>query len=161
MFDRKFAVGKDIRPEDIKDFYYTKDGSSYPPYFQRFRFYVYEGKHLFYHEKREGDHWPLRESDKTEYGTMELNDDEWAALFEYLKEGTVKARDEEVVDGDSGPWTYLYWKNDKDKYQEFSFASYGLRLEFEEFCETLKKNDRKSNKNKGLLKSVFSKKSHD
>ena len=161
MFDKVYIVGKDIKSDEIKDFYYTVDGSSYPPYFQRFRFYVEEGKHLFYHEKREGDHWPLRESDKTEYGVLELNDDEWAAFFDYLKEGKVKDRDEEVVDGDSGPWMYLYWKNDKDKYQEFSFESYGRRLEFAEYCEALKNNERKSNKNKGVLKTIFSKKSHD
>ena len=161
MFNKVFEVGTDIKLEDIRDFYYTIDASTYPPRFQRFRFFVEEGKHMFYHEKREGNHWPLRESDKTDYGTLELNDDEWASFFDYLKEGTVRAREEEVVDGDSGPWMYLYWKNDKDKYQEFSFESYGRRLEFADFCEALKKNERTSNKNKGVLKSIFSKKSHD
>ena len=159
MFEKTFEVGKDIKQEDITDFYYTVDGSSYPPFFQRFRFYVEEGKHLFYHEKREGDHWPLRESDKTEYGVLNLNDDEWAAFFDYLINGTVKARTEEVIDGASGPWMYLYWKNDKAKYQEFGFESYGKRIEFEEFCETLKKNERK--RNKGFLKTILNAKHHE
>ena len=32
-------VGKNIKINDINDFYYTLDGSTNPPYFQRYRFY--------------------------------------------------------------------------------------------------------------------------
>ena len=58
-------VGKNIKINDINDFYYTLDGSTNPPYFHRYRFYKEEGKYFFYHEKREGDHWPLTDGDIT------------------------------------------------------------------------------------------------
>ena len=36
-------VGKNIKINDINDFYYTLDVSTNPPYFQRYRFYKEEG----------------------------------------------------------------------------------------------------------------------
>ena len=134
---KNMIVGKNIRKEDISDFYFTYDASTYPPYFQRYRFYTEEGKYYFYHEKREGDHWPLTEADATVKGTIELTDEEWERFYELLKDGKAEKRQEHLESGGRGPWLYLYWKKDRGKYQEFSFASYGKRLEFEEFCKEL------------------------
>ena len=134
----KKTVGKDILSDDITDFYYTYDTSTYPPEFQRYRFYVEDGRYYFYHEKREGDHWPLREEDITISGTKELTQEEWDTFFTYLSGGTVQKRNDDVVDGDAGPWLYLYWTNDHGKVQEFSFVSWGDEKEFEQYCIALK-----------------------
>ncbi|MBQ8919466.1 MAG: hypothetical protein IJ056_05115 [Acidaminococcaceae bacterium] len=134
----KLIVGKDIAMQDITEFYYTYDASTFPPRFQRYRFSVKDGKHLFYHEKREGKTWPLREKHITVSGTKELSDEEWAKFFACVKDGIVEKRKEHLEDGDAGPWLFLYWKGDRGKYQEFSFVHLGARKEFEELCVTLK-----------------------
>ena len=73
LFGRRSAVvGDDIAGEDISEFYFTYDASTYPPEFQRYRLFKKDGRVFFYHEKREGDHWPLREEDATVTGTTEL-----------------------------------------------------------------------------------------
>ena len=134
----KKIVGKNISIGDVKEFYYTYSTSTFPPDYQRYRFYVDDGKYFFYHEKREGDHWPLRETDKTVFGTVELSEAEWATFFDYLKGGVVKKRTESTECGSSGPWLYLYWKGDHSKYQEFSFESFDKKTSFEKFCIKLK-----------------------
>ena len=65
------VVGATVKQKDVTEFYYTLSSSTNPPRFQRYRFYTAEGKYYFYHEKREGDHWPLREEDVTVSGTKE------------------------------------------------------------------------------------------
>ena len=134
---KTMIVGKNIRKEDISDFYFTYDASTDPPYFQRYRFFTENGRYYFYHEKREGDHWPLVESDVTFSGKKELNEEEWDRFFELLKDGKVEKRQEHLESGGRGPWLFLYWKKDRSKYQEFSFASYEKQLEFEGFCKEL------------------------
>ena len=138
LLKKEFVVGKDIAKEDILQFYYTYDSSTYPPEFQRYRFYTEGGKLLFYHEKREGDHWPVAESDATVTGTKELSETEWDEMFSLLCGGTVRAREEHLESGGRGPWLFLYWKNDRGKIQEFTFASYEKQREFEAFCVALK-----------------------
>ena len=135
---RTEIVGKDIKSSDITEFWYTYLGSTNPPHFQRYRFYIQDGTWHFHHEKREGRHWPLLESDITVSGDLELTQNQIETLFSCLEGGTVRARSESADSGSSGPWLYLYWKNDKAKYQQFSFASPSNRLKFEEFCEKLK-----------------------
>ena len=134
---KEMRVGKQIKADDIRDFYYTYSSSTDPPEYQRYRFYTEDDKHYFYHEKREGDHWPLREDDITISGTSELSDEEWDHFFEILSDGLVTARTESTDSGDAGPWTFIYWKNDKNKYQEYQFLSYERRLMFEEYCREL------------------------
>ena len=134
------VVGKDIKFDDINDFYFTYSSSTNPPEFQRYRFYKEDDRYYYYHETREGDHWPLTEADITVSGIKELSKEETDRFFEYLKNGTVKAREESTDSGDSGPWMYLYWKNDKGKYQEFSFASYDIQRAYENYCISLKEN---------------------
>ncbi len=142
LFGNKKIVGKNIAIGDITEFYYTYSTSTYPPDYQRYRFYVENGEYFFYHEKREGDHWPLRESDKTVFGTVKLSEAEWAIFFDCLKGGIVKNREESLECGDSGPWLYLYWKGDKSKCQEFSFESLDKKTAFEEFCLKLKNTEK-------------------
>lgn len=139
LFKSEFVVGEDIRIDDITDFYYTYSDINYDASYQRYRFYAEDGKHMFFHETRErkGDYGPATEDDTTLIGTIELSDDEWSAFFDIICKGRVIKREESADSGDSGPWFYLYWKNDKSKYQEFSFASYSARTAFEEFCQKL------------------------
>ena len=94
---------------------------------------------MFFHETRqvEDGYGPATEKDTVKSGTIELSDEQWEEFFDFLKEGTVRKREESLEDGDSGPWFYLYWKGDRSEYQEFSFASYEKRLAFEAFCEQL------------------------
>ena len=131
------TVGGGISFEDITEFYYTIDASTYPPQFQRYRFHVEDEAHLFYHETRKGNHWPLTEADITVSGTKELSEEEWAAFLGFVKGGTVKKREESTESGGSGPWLYLYWKGDRSKYQEFTFATWNTQTAFEEFCVAL------------------------
>lgn len=120
--------------DGFTDFYYTYDASTFPPHYQRYRFYVEEGKHFFYHETREGGGWPQTEEDITASGTIELTEEEWQIFFSKLKGGTVKSPEDEVETGDAGPWTYIYRGNGQEEYE---FPSYEARLAFEEYCEEL------------------------
>ncbi len=136
----EMTAGTDITPEDVTDFYYTCSASTDPPFYLRYRFCVEDGKRLFYHEIREGGGWPQTEENITLSGTVELTETDWAAFFACIRGGKVSTRSDELQDGDSGPWMYLYWTGDKGQYQEFSFASLGKRLEFEELCSRLAQN---------------------
>lgn len=138
------TVGSGIALADITEFYYTYSSSTNPPEYQRYRFYTAEGRHLFYHEKREGDHWPLREADITVSGTLELSEQDWARFFESLKGGEVRQRRESTDSGSAGPWLFLYWKGDRSKYQEYSFPSLKARTDFEELCVRLKEAQTKA-----------------
>ena len=137
-------VGTDIAFDDITDFYYTKENINYDACYQRYRFYVEDGKHLFFHEARErkNEYGPCTEEDTVQIGTIELSGDQWSEFTDLVKGGTVTARGDSADSGGTGPWLYLYWTNDKSKYQQFSFESYGTEAKFEELCLTLApKND--------------------
>lgn len=131
-------VGKAIKEDNFKEFYYTYSTTVNPPEFQRYRFYIEDGKKMFYHEKREGNKVFLTEEDITVSGTIELAAQEWEAFWNYISGGTVKNRKENTSTGGSGPWLYLYWDGDKNKCQEFTFADFEKLAEFEEFCMKLK-----------------------
>ena len=123
-----------ISSDEIIDFYYTYDASTAPPHYQRYRFYEEDGRHFFYHETREGGGWPQTEDDITASGTIELSEEDWQTFISYLEGGTIKQPDEELLDGDAGPWTYIYKGNGQEEYE---FPSYGARIAFEEYCEGL------------------------
>lgn len=129
----EFVVGKDIAITEIKDFYYTIDASTNPPVFQRYRFTSKNGKYTFYHEKREGDTWPLTEKYITVSGTTELSDVQWRDFFNCIDNGKVTERIDDAKSGKRGPWLYIYWENDKGIYQVFEFATHGQRKAFEKF----------------------------
>lgn len=137
MLKGEYLVGRDIPDESISQFYYTKAASSYPPSCLRYHFHTENGKKLFYCEKREGNHWPLTENDITESGSMELTEEQWTELLTLLHGGTVTKRKESTESGSRGPWMYLYWKNDRSRYQVFSFASLHETASFETFCASL------------------------
>lgn len=134
----EFIVGKDIALPEIKDFYYTIDASTNPPEFQRYRFTFKDGKYSFYHEKREGNSWPLREKDITVSGTKELTVEDWQQFYSYIKDGKVTKRTDDATSGGKGPWLYLYWTKDKNAYQVFNFASFEQSQNFEQLCIKLK-----------------------
>ena len=138
---RLYVMGVDIEPEDVTEFYYTVSTSTFPPHYQRYRFYKENGTYKFFHETREGDHLPLTEADATVTGTIELSGDQWSDFLVLLVGGEVIARQEHLESGDSGPWLYLYWTGDKGEIQEFSFVSLSTRSDFEALCERLAGNE--------------------
>lgn len=135
---KPMIVGTTVGKDDITEFYFTYDSSAYPPEFQRYKLYAENGSHYFYHEKREGNVWPLTQEHITVSGTLELSEEEWETCFQYLKDGEVRAREESTESGGRGPWLYLYWKKDKGKYQKYSFASWDKQKAFEQYCIELK-----------------------
>ena len=116
------------------DFYYTYDASTNPPHYQRYRFYVEDGKYFFYHETREGGGWPQTEEDITVSGTVELTEEDRNTFFSCLEGGTIKDPNDDLSDGDTGPCTYIYRGNGQEEYE---FPSYAARVAFEEYCEGL------------------------
>lgn len=132
-------VDKEILMKDIRDFYYTKSNINYDAFYQRYRFYVEGGKNYFFHETRErkGKYGPCTEADTTLKGTVELTGDQWKKFYELVSGGTVEKREESADAGGSGPWLYLYWTNDRDSIQQFSFESYKKEKEFVGFCKSL------------------------
>ena len=134
---RVLTVGDEIAAADVTEFYYTVAGSTNPPDYQRYRFSVEDGRYLFYHETRAGDHWPLTEADITVSGSKELTAAEWAEFWALLDGGQVRSREDDASAGGSGPWLYLYWQGDRDRYQQFSFADAGRLAAFEDFCRAL------------------------
>ena len=131
------TVGHDIAPTDITDFYYTLDSSVDPPVYQRYRFYTENGSYYFYHETREGDHWPLTEEDITVAGTVTLSDAEWTALWHCLEDGTVRPPEANTETGNAGPWLFLYWNGDRDRFRQYTFATAAQQADFEALCEAL------------------------
>lgn len=132
------TVGDDIKEDDFREFFYTYSKTVNPPEFQRYRFYIEDGKYMFYHEKREGDNVFLTEDDITISGVKELTEEECNKFFKLISGGNVRNRREDDTTGGSGPWLYLYWNGDEGKCQEFSFKENDDLFEFEEFCIELK-----------------------
>ncbi len=133
-----YVVGEHIPFDSVTDFYYTISATTFPPHYQRYRFFVEDGEYKFFHETREGDHLPLTESDATVSETIPLNKEQWQAFLDCVAGGTVIARQEHLESGDSGPWLYLYWTGDPGDVQEFEFASVNARFSFEALCEELR-----------------------
>ena len=129
--------------EDITDFYYTEENINYNAFYQRYRFYVEDGKHYFFHERREreDDYGWCTEDDTVLIGTVELTDDQWSSFYGFVDGGTISEREDSADAGDTGPWVYLYWKNDQDKYQEFTFSSYDSEKKFVDYCVSLVQQD--------------------
>jgi len=138
LVKREYIVGKDIASSDVTEFYYTYSSTTNPAKYQRYHFFIEDGKYYFYHESKEGHHLPLTDDDITSSGRFELSEDEWNEFITYLDKGTVKKREESTESGNAGPYLYLYWSGDRGKYQEFSFLSKAAQNEFEDFCIELK-----------------------
>ena len=69
-------------------------------------------------------------------GSRKLTEGDRKTFFSYLEGGTIKEPEDDIIDGDAGPWTYIYRGNGQE---EYVFPSYGARLAFEEYCEDRKK----------------------
>ncbi len=130
-------VGIDMPLEEITDFCYTYDASTALPHYQRYRFFVEDGRHFFFHETREGGSWPQTEADITRSGTIELTDGQWAAFCDLLFGGSAGTREEVLVDGDAGPWLFICRSGGEKEGREFAFEPAGTLLAFEEFCAAL------------------------
>ena len=103
----ELVVGESIPFAELTDFYYTYDASTNPPHYQRYRFYIQDEKHCFYHETREGGGWPQTEEDITRSGTVELTDAQWMTFCDLLRDGTASRLEEHLDTGDAGPWLYF------------------------------------------------------
>lgn len=136
---KEMIVGERIKNDSIYDFYYTISSSTNPPEFQRYRFFSDDGKYYFYHEKREGNTWPLKEKHITQSGTIEISTSAWNDFLSLIANGSVIAREDDATSGGKGPYIYIYWKGDKDKYQVFSFSSLEKEKLFLELCHSLMK----------------------
>ena len=140
----KMSDGSEISDGDIAEFVYTFDHIGYNAEYQRFRFYTENGKHMFFHERREirGDYGFASEKDVTRKGDFQLKQNEWQSFCSFLQNGEIRQRNDEPVDGDDGPWMYIYLKNSDSRGQEFYFADLQTRGSFEDFCESLAKKKR-------------------
>ena len=134
---KDIIVGDSISKEQIGEFFYTYSTSANPPEYQRYHFYKDNNKLYFYHEKREGEEWPLTEKNITESGTVELTNKEWDTLFDYLLGGKVERRAKNETSDSGGVDLYLYWDNDRDINQQFSFLTSDTQKRFEDFCMSL------------------------
>ena len=141
---KETITNRKIPLDDVTEFYYTVENINYNAFYQRYRFYTEDGRYMFHHETRErpGKYGPTAEDDITNSGTFELTAEEWKEFLTFLKDGTVSARKDSGESGGSGPWTFIYWKNDKGKYQVFDFSSYDTKANFEEFCSSLAQAER-------------------
>lgn len=137
MGSREFVVGDRIKASEITDFYYTVSSSAYPPEYQRYRFHVQDNSYYFFHEKREGEAWPLREKHITQNGTVELSKEQWEAFIESIDGSSVTRRTEDISSGGRNVDTFIYWKADKGKYQKFTFKSQKAQTQFLRLCESL------------------------
>lgn len=132
-------TNRNIPVGDVTEFYYTYENINFNAFYQRYRFYVEDGRYLFRYETRErpNRYGPTTEEDITSSGTLELTAEEWMNAMTLLKDGKVSKRTDSAESGSSGPWTYIYWKNDKSRYQQFAFSSYEDRETFEACCSAL------------------------
>ena len=51
------TVGKDIKEDDISDFYWTESASTNPSHYQRYRLYTDNGQHYFH--QKPSFLWPI------------------------------------------------------------------------------------------------------
>ena len=131
------TIGSEISLEAITDFYFTYSTSTYPPFYQRYRFYSEGENYFFYHETREGGGWPQTEEDITASGTVELTKEQWEVFCDLLLNGSAKKREESLLDGDAGPWLFIYWTGGEKEGREYAFESWEKASAFEDFCISL------------------------
>lgn len=134
---RALTVADDIDTKDITEFYYTTAASTNPAVRKQYHFYMEGEQWWFFHESREGNHWPLTEKDIVSCGTVALSAEDSAQFISCISGGKVTKRTDSAESGSKGPWLYLYWKGDKGKYQQFSFADYSAQTAFEQLCAAL------------------------
>lgn len=134
MFEK--IVGKKIKKEDVKAFFYTLSSSAYPAKCETYVFYTQKDEYKFECNKKEGKHFPLLDGDVVFSTEKTVSDVVWNTLFECLQGGKVTKRKAHLETGVLLS-LYLYWEGDRDKWQEFSFETLGKKLEFERLCQML------------------------
>ncbi len=139
MSGNSVIEGTKVGIDDISDFYYTYENINYNAFYQRYRFFIKDGKYMFFHETRErkNDYGPCEEEDAIRKGEFELNEKQWSDFYDLIKEGKANKRNESVEDGDSGPWMFIYSDKLVKEGYEYHFASYDARCKFEDFCASL------------------------
>ena len=137
-------TNRNIPLEDVTEFCYTYENINYGAFYQRYRFCAENERYTFSHETRErpNDYGPTTKQDITEEGSFELTFEEWLEAMRLLKKGKVSPRAASSESGSSGPWTYIYWKNDKSRYQNFEFSCYEEMKAFEGYCSDLARRER-------------------
>ena len=133
-------AGSNVQVSDVVDFYYTYEWTGYNAEYLRYRFYIEDGKRLFFHEARKvkEDYGPASEKDVIAKGTYELTQKEWDQFLDLIKDGSIHDPEESTSTGGKGPWLYLYYqKGDDVKRMAYEFNPYSKVMEFEEFCESL------------------------
>ena len=131
------TVGKDIKEDDISDFYWTESASTNPSHYQRYRLYAEDGQHYFHHEYAVGYTFDLSENDIVSAGTKELNDTEWQSFYELIEGGTV-TKISDNTDSGYDKTVRIYWSNDKGNIREFSFENNEKAYAFEQKCKDMK-----------------------
>lgn len=149
---KETVTNRKIPVEDVSEFYYTRENINFNASYQRYRFFKEDGSCMFFHETREkpGAYGPTTEKDVTNSGTFELTAEEWNVFLAFLKDGRVSARKDPAESGGSGPWTFLYWKNDKGKDRVFEFPTYDASVRFEEYCRSLAQEARQPSDRDGV-----------
>ncbi|MBP5660552.1 MAG: hypothetical protein J6X08_04385 [Lachnospiraceae bacterium] len=140
LFQKTFVVGKDIERYNISEFYYTYENINYDAFYQRYHVYKTDyGTPYFTHitRERKNDYGPTTPEDTVKSGTIEMTDEQWKKFYELISGGTVAERKDTADSGDSGPWYYLYWDKDKEKYREYTFESPAAEKALEEFFVSL------------------------
>ena len=140
LFQKTFEVGKDIERYNIKEFYYTYENINYDAFYQRYHVYKTDyGTPYFTHitRQRKDDYGPTTPEDTVKSGTIEMTDEQWKKFYELILGGTVAEREDTADSGGSGPWYFLYWDNDKEKYREYKFVSYVAEKALKEFFVSL------------------------
>ena len=140
LFQKTFEVGKDIERYNIKEFYYTYENINYDAFYQRYHVYKTDyGTPYFTHitRQRKDDYGPTTPEDTVKSGTIEMTDEQWEKFYELISGGTVAEREDTADSGGSGPWYFLYWDNDKEKYREYKFVSYAAEKALEDFFVSL------------------------
>ena len=135
---------KDLRLEEVVDFYYTYNCVGYNAKYQRYRFYIEDGKYMFFYETRgtEDDYGWNTEDDIITSGTVELTAEDWTTFLGFLENGSVREPEESLEDGDAGPWMFIYYPGEGDPVRmEYLFATPGDRTAFEEYCAALAQTD--------------------
>ena len=134
--------GTKISLTDVVDFYYTYEWIGYNAEYLRYRFYMEDGKHWFYHEARkvENDYGPAGKDDITSTGTVELSQEDWDKFLGLIKDGKISKPEESTSTGDSGPWLYIYYIKGKDTVRmAYAFDPHAAISDFEEYCAELAK----------------------
>lgn len=142
LTEEEYMFGKDFKAEQVTEFYYTVTDTSYPPKYERRHFFKRDGGYYYFHEKMEGSLPAYSEAlaviDTGDERVRPITEEQWLQLTEILLGGKVTKRSEDITEGGgSRPAVFLYWTNDKGKYQVYSFKTAQAETDFLSFSAGL------------------------